>query len=90
MYSILLLGFNVQQVLCSCGFQWCRFHLYVFLKNSPNIQLMQFSLQKCRNSFTRAFWVTNDLSVAALVHVDCCQTYKNAQAKDLYKKMVLP
>ena len=26
--------------------------------------------------------VTNDLTAANLVHVDFCQTYKNAQAKD--------
>jgi hypothetical protein len=43
---------------------------------------MQFSLLKWRNSFTHAFWVTNDLSAADLVPAVFCQTEKNAQAKD--------
>ena len=30
---------KVHQVLGSCGFQWCGFQLYTFLKNSQNIQL---------------------------------------------------
>ena len=69
----------LHRVLGSCGFQWCGFHSCGFhssgfSKNSPNIQLMQFSLHKWRNSFTHAFLVTNDLSAADLVHTDFCQT----------------
>ena len=77
---------NVHPVLGFCGFQWCGFHLYAFSKNSPNIQLMRFSLHKWRNSLTHAFFVTNDSSAADLVNVDFCQTSKNAGAKDqVYK-----
>ena len=63
---------KIHRVLGSCGFQWCVFHS--FSKNSLNIQLMWFSLHKWRNSFTHAFWVTNDLSAADLVPADFCQT----------------
>ena len=51
-----------------------RFHLCAFTKNSPNIQLMGFSLHKWKNSFTHAFLDTNVLSSADLVHADFCQT----------------
>ena len=46
--------------LASADFSGCVFHSCAFSKNSPNIQLMWFSLYKWRNSFTHAFWVTND------------------------------
>ena len=59
---------GLHRVLGSCGFQWCSFHSCAFSKNSPNIQLMRFSLHKWRNSFTHAFLVTNDLIVAELNH----------------------
>ena len=59
--------FQVHRVLGSCGFQWCSFHSCAFSKNSPNIQLMQFSLHKWRKSFTSAFLVINDLSATDLV-----------------------
>ena len=65
-----ILPFIVHRVLDSCGFQWCSFHLCTFSKNSPNIQLMRFSLHKQRNSFTHAFLVTNDLSAADLATAD--------------------
>ena len=52
-------------------------------KNSPNVQLMQFLLQKGKNSFPHVFWVTNDLSAAGLGPGDFCPTEKNAIAKDL-------
>ena len=67
---------TVHRVLDSCGFQWCGFHLCAFSKNSPNIQLMLFSLGKLRNSFTHAFLVTNDLSAADLVHADFARPKK--------------
>ena len=60
-------GNSLYRVLVSC---W--FHLCAFSKNSPNIQLIRFSLHKWRNSFTHAFLVTNDLSAADLVHVNFC------------------
>ena len=65
---------SIHRVLGYCVFQWCGFHSCTFSKNSPNIQLMRFSLHKWRNSFTCAFLVTNDLSAADLVHADFCQT----------------
>ena len=34
----------IHQVLGLWGFQWCIFHSCAFSKNSPNIQLMRFSL----------------------------------------------
>ena len=43
--------FGIHWALGSCGFQWCGFHLCTFSINYPNIQLMQFSLRKWRNSF---------------------------------------
>ena len=52
---------TVPQGLGSCGFQWCVFHS---CKNSPNIQLVGFSLNNWRNYFAHVFWVTNDLSTA--------------------------
>ena len=64
----------VHRILGSCGFQWCGFHSCALSKNSPNIQLMQFTLHKWRNSFTHAFLVTIDLSAADLAPVDFCQT----------------
>ena len=70
------------RVLGSCGFQWCGFHSCIFSKNSQKSSLRNFSLQKWRNSFTHAFLVANDSSAADLVHVDFCQTSKNARAKD--------
>ena len=48
------------------GFQSRCFHFCAF----SNIQVMQFSLHKLKNSFSHAFLVTNDFSVADLVHVD--------------------
>ena len=48
---------KIHQVLGSCWFLWCGFHLCAFSKHSPNIQIMQFSLHKWRNSFTHAFWL---------------------------------
>ena len=66
--------FSIHRVLGSRGFQWCGFHSCAFSKNSTNIQLMQFSLHQWRNSFTHAFWVTNDLSAANLAPVDFCET----------------
>ena len=48
---------NVHRVLSSCGFQWCGFHSCVVSENSPNIQLMWFSLHNWRNPFTHAFLV---------------------------------
>ena len=37
-------GKGIHQVLGSCRFQWCDFHSCAFSKNSPNIQLVRFSL----------------------------------------------
>ena len=48
---------KIHQVLGSCWFLWCGFHLCAFSKHSPNIQIMQFSLHRWRNSFTLAFWL---------------------------------
>ena len=59
-------SFQIHRVLGSCGFQWCVFHLCTFSKNSPNIQLIRFSLHKWRNSFNHSFWVTNDLQIQVL------------------------
>ena len=74
--------FCIHQVLGSCGFQWCGFHSCTFSKNSPNIQLMWFSVHNWRNSFTHVFLVINDLSAADLVHANFCQTKKTARSKD--------
>ena len=65
----------------SCRFHWWGFHLCAFSKHSPNIQLMQFSLHKWRNSFTLAFLVTNDLGAADLDHADFWQTYKKRMSQ---------
>ena len=70
---------KVHRVLGFCGFQWCGFHLCIFSKNSPNIQLMRFPLHKWRNSFTHAFLVTNDLSAGFCGFLS---DLKNARAKD--------
>ena len=60
-------------VLGSCKFQWCSFHLCTFSKNSPNIQHMQFLINKWIPSLVR-FWLLMTLSAADFVHVDFCQT----------------
>ena len=59
--------FQLHRVLGSCEFQWCLFHPCIFSKNSPNIQLMRFSLHKGKNFFAHVFWVTNHLSAADMV-----------------------
>ena len=41
-----------------CRFHCCGFQLCAFSKNSQNIQLIQFSLHKRRNSFTHELLVT--------------------------------
>ena len=61
-------GLVIHQVLGSCGFQWCSFNSCAFSKNSTNIQLMQFSLNEWRNSFTHVFLGSNHLTAADLVH----------------------
>ena len=43
--------YYLHRVLGSWRFQWCVFHSYAFSKNSPNIQLMRFSLHTWRNPF---------------------------------------
>ena len=58
--------------LAPADFSGAVFTCAHFQKNNPNIQLMQFSLHKLRNSFTHALLVTNDLSAADLVHADFC------------------
>ena len=55
--------------------RFSRVHIFKkYLKNSPNIQFMQFSLQKRRNSFTHVVLFTSDLSASDLAPADFCQT----------------
>ena len=50
-FRLCMISNHVHRVLGFSGFQWCGFHLCAFSKNSPNIQLMQFSLHKWWKSF---------------------------------------